>query len=88
MSEGATPSPQPPAPAPAPPYRFQGTCSCARCRCRGLLGPIVLITVGAVFLAGQLLHSVGFGELWPIILIVIGVVKLLESTASIEGHRG
>ncbi len=88
MSEGAAPTPQQ-SPAPAP-YRYRGggVCDCARCCRRGLMGPIVLITVGVVFLAGQLLHSVGFGELWPIILIVIGVVKLLESTASTEGHRG
>lgn len=86
MSEGAAPNPEP---TPAP-YRYRGggTCTCARCRCRGLLGPIILITVGAVFLADQFIPRLGFGELWPVILIVIGVVKLLESSASTEGHRG
>ena len=25
---------------------------------------------------------------WPVLLIAIGLLKLLESTASMEGHRG
>lgn len=88
MSEGPAPTPQQ-TPSPTP-YRYRGGgfCDCSRCCRRGLLGPIILITVGGVFLAGQLLPGVGFMDLWPIILIVIGVVKLLEFSASTEGHRG
>lgn len=85
MSEGAAPNPEPTPER----YRYRGgACSCARCRCRGLLAPVVLITVGAVFLIPQFVERLGFGDLWPVILIVIGLVKLLESTASTEGHRG
>lgn len=86
MSEGPTPSPtQPPAP-----YRYQGRgfCGCARCRCRGLMGPVILIALGVLFLLPQFVPGLHFWELWPILLIVIGVVKLLEFTASTEGHHG
>lgn len=61
-------------------------CRCARCTMRGLMGPVVLITVGGLFLVGQMGWGLGFGRLWPVLLIVIGVVKLLESMASTEGH--
>jgi hypothetical protein len=52
------------------------------------MGPVILITLGVLFLLPQFVHRVGFGDLWPIVLIVIGVVKLLESSASTEGHAG
>ena len=61
-------------------------CSCARCRMRGLMGPVILITVGVLFLIGQYSGRYSFGELWPVILIVIGAMKLLEASASTEGH--
>lgn len=86
MSQGPTPTPGPTPPTPAP-YRRSRYCSCARCRCRGFMGPVVLITLGALFLLGEYVPGVDFGDLWPILLIAIGVVKLLESTASTEGHQ-
>jgi hypothetical protein len=52
------------------------------------MGPVILITLGVLFLLPQFFHQVHFSDLWPIILIVIGVVKLLESSASTEGHAG
>jgi len=61
-------------------------CTCARCRVRGLMGPVILITIGVLFLVGQYSGRYSFWELWPILLIVIGAVKLIESTASTEGH--
>ncbi len=61
-------------------------CTCARCRMRGLMGPAILITIGVLFLIQQFSNRVSFGELWPVILIVIGAVKLIEATASTEGH--
>jgi len=63
-------------------------CTCARCRMSGLMGPVILITIGALFLIGQYSGRYTFGQLWPVILIVIGLVKVLESTASTEGHTG
>jgi hypothetical protein len=61
-------------------------CRCARCRTRGLMGPAVLVTVGVLFLIGQYGGRYSFGELWPILLIVIGLVKVAEALSSSEGH--
>ncbi len=86
MSQGPTPTPQPTgAPTPQPSGKY---CPCTRCRSRGLMGPAILITLGALFLIPQFVHRLDFGDLWPIILIVIGAVKLFEYGASTEGHRG
>jgi len=52
------------------------------------MGPVILITLGVLFLLPQFIDRLRFWDLWPIILIVIGVVKLLESSASTEGHTG
>jgi hypothetical protein len=62
-------------------------CMCQRCSRRGLMGPVILITIGVLFLL-QEMHVASFSHLWPVILLVIGVVKLLEETASTEGHLG
>lgn len=88
MSEGARPTPPPPATPPPYRYRGGGACDCPRCRCRGLLGPVILISLGVLFLLDQFWYRVDFSDLWPILLIVIGVMKLIESTASTEGHQG
>jgi len=44
----------------------------------GLMGPVVLITIGALFLVGKLGLGYSFNQLWPVLLIVIGLVKLFE----------
>ena len=62
-------------------------CTCQRCSRRGLMGPAMLITIGTLFLLQQL-HVASFNHLWPVILLVIGVIKLLQETASTEGHIG
>lgn len=62
------------------------SCSCARCRAHGLMGPAILITVGLLFFIGQISWNYSFDRTWPVILIVIGVVKLLSDTVSTEGH--
>jgi hypothetical protein len=54
----------------------------------GLMGPVILITIGVLFLIGEYSGRYTFGQLWPVILIVAGLVKILESTASTEGHTG
>jgi cell wall-active antibiotic response 4TMS protein YvqF len=61
-------------------------CSCARCRIHGLMGPAILITVGLLFFIGQMTWNYSFDRTWPVILIVIGIVKLLSDTASASGH--
>jgi hypothetical protein len=63
------------------------TCTCKRCSLRGLMGPVVVITIGVLFLLQQM-HVASLNRLWPVILLAIGVVKLLQETASTEGHTG
>lgn len=63
-------------------YKGNPRCTCARCRMSGVMGPVVLITLGVLFM----LQSYSHGFQWPILLIVIGVVKILQYSASTEGH--
>ena len=60
-------------------------CSCARCRAQGLMWPSLLVTVGMLFLLDSV-GNVGLHRTWPVFLLVIGGVKLLQSNASTEGH--
>jgi len=64
-----------------------GRCRCERCRTRRLMGPAILTTVGVLMLLDTT-SRVGIDKTWPAILLVIGVVKLLQSNASWEGHVG
>jgi|RhiMetdeSRZDD1v2_1073273.scaffolds.fasta_scaffold3116988_2 hypothetical protein len=51
---------------------------------RSLAGPLILITIGLLFLIQNLTHLNIFRILrqlwpyWPVVLIVLGVIKLLE----------
>jgi len=66
-----------------------GACPCARCRTRKIMGPAVLMTVGFLFLLESLgSGNLGFNHTWPVILLVIGGVKLAQGSASTEGHLG
>ena len=50
-----------------------------RCRTRRLMGPAMLMTVGVLFLLENLhVANLGFHRTWPVILLVIGGVKLLQ----------
>jgi len=55
-------------------------CSDPRMATRRLMGPAMLMTVGILLLLENL-HVAGFGHTWPIILLVIGGVKLLQGSA-------
>jgi len=66
--------------------RWQGAqCGCARCRCRGLTGPVILITLGVLFMLSEF-HVARFHSTWPILLIVIGLMKVFGSSADVTGH--
>jgi hypothetical protein len=43
--------------------------------------------LGVLFLLDNV-SRVGFGRTWPAILLVIGVVKLMQSNASLSRHIG
>jgi Domain of unknown function (DUF5668) len=60
-------------------------CPCARCRMHGLLGPVMIITVGVIFLLSEY-TPYGIGHLWPLFLIIVGVFRLAETMVSDEGH--
>jgi cell wall-active antibiotic response 4TMS protein YvqF/B-box zinc finger protein len=62
-------------------------CMCEQCRTRRLMGPAILVTLGVLFLLDSV-SRFEFNKTWPAILLVIGVVKLIQSNASSAGHIG
>jgi hypothetical protein len=48
----------------------------------GLIGGLVLIALGILFLANNLFPEFSFGDYWPLILIAVGAGLLLR------GRRG
>jgi hypothetical protein len=62
-------------------------CNCQRCTIRGLMGPVAVVTVGVLFLLAEMRGGFfDFGNTWPVILIVIGLISLTSAMASSEGH--
>jgi hypothetical protein len=66
---------------------YRPACVCERCRTRKLMGPAILVAAGMILLLNET-SSVSWERTWPAILLVIGVVKLMQSNASAEGHFG
>ncbi len=64
----------------------QTGCPCQRCRAQCLMGPAILVTVGVIGLIDSF-HNVGFLGYVGGILLVVGGVKLLQGTSSMEGHN-
>ena len=48
----------------------------------GLTAGIILITLGALFLLERIIPNLDFGDLWPIVLIVLGMIILIKSIPS------
>jgi hypothetical protein len=64
-------------------------CQCARCRTRRIMGPAIVFTIGVLFLLDNLnVGNLGFHRTWPLILLVVGAIKLMQGNASTEGHVG
>lgn len=61
-------------------------CGCERCRARCSMGPAVLVTLGVLFLLESFSGRAGFDHTWPVLLLVIGGVKLWQGQASNAGH--
>ena len=59
-------------PAPQTKERKQGS----------LIGGLVLITLGALFLADELIPQISFGDIWPLLLVAIGVGLLINAVTS------
>ena len=66
-------------------YQPNPGCSCGRCSTRGLMGPAVLITLGLLFLLSNTSHW-PFERTWPILLIVIGAIKVARYVMTDSGH--
>jgi hypothetical protein len=67
--------------------RSHRICGCGRCSTRWLMGPAMVLTTGFLFL----FHSMNIADLdrtWPAWILVVGIVKLLQSSASSTGHVG
>ena len=47
----------------------------------GLIGGIVLISLGMIFLANRFIPNINFHDLWPLVLVVIGGVLIATSLA-------
>ena|SRR5277367_591649 len=62
-------------------------CRCQSCTIRGMMGPAILITLGLLFLLHEM-HGgrFDFGNTWPVLLMVIGLLLLASSLASRDGH--
>ncbi|MEQ1353523.1 MAG: DUF5668 domain-containing protein [Candidatus Acidiferrum sp.] len=61
-------------------------CNCRRCTIKSLMAPAVIITIGVLFLLQQTHSGFRFGQMWPVILVVIGVVSLASALAPMDGH--
>jgi cell wall-active antibiotic response 4TMS protein YvqF len=62
-------------------------CSCRRCVIRSLAGPAVVVTIGVLFLLGEVRGGYfDFWTTWPVILIVLGAVSLASALAPTDGH--
>lgn len=66
-------------------YQANPACRCGRCRTRGLMWPTVLVTLGLLFLLGNL-SDFPFQRTWPILLIVVGVIKVVRYAMPDGGH--
>jgi hypothetical protein len=66
-------------------YQPNPACSCGRCSTRGLVGPAVLVTLGVLFLLDNV-SGYGFERTWPILLIVIGAIKVVRYVVPESGH--
>ncbi|MEZ5084452.1 MAG: PspC domain-containing protein [Bacteroidales bacterium] len=44
-----------------------------------LWGGLILISLGAIFLIDRFVPRIDFGDLWPLILIVIGIILITKS---------
>ena len=47
-----------------------------------LWGGLILITLGAIFLIDRFVPRIDFGDLWPLILIVVGVILISKNYQS------
>lgn len=47
----------------------------------GLIGGVILIALGLIFLANRFIPNINFSDLWPLVLVVLGGVLIATSFA-------
>ena len=52
-----------------------------------LIGGIVLITLGIIFLANRFIPNIHFGDIWPLALVIIGGVLIATSLAERKSDK-
>jgi hypothetical protein len=67
--------------------RARRRCGCGRCVTRCLMGPVMVLTTGFIFLLDSM-NIAGVDRTWPAWILAVGIVKLLQSSASSSGHIG
>ena len=61
-------------------------CPCVRCRMNRMMWPVLLVTFGLLKSLDRILHNVN-GEIYMgVLLIVFGAVRLLQTSAPVDGH--
>jgi phage shock protein PspC (stress-responsive transcriptional regulator) len=53
-----------------------------------LTGGLILITLGILFLIARFVPNIDFGDLWPVILIVVGITILLRNVGKKKNENG
>lgn len=51
---------------------------------KGIVGGVVLVVLGLLFLADNLLPDVRFSDYWPLILVAVGIGLLFQSRSRSE----
>jgi hypothetical protein len=67
--------------------RSRRVCGCGRCSTRWLMGPAMVLTTG-ILLLFHAMNVANLDRTWPAWILVVGIVKLLQSSASSAGHVG
>ena len=67
--------------------RTSRACPCTRCHTRWLMGPSMVLLTGVLLLLNTT-DVADLGRTWPAWLLAVGVIKLVQSTASSAGHIG
>jgi Domain of unknown function (DUF5668)/B-box zinc finger len=68
-------------------WERQGRCPCVRCRTRGLMAS-GMVTLTGILLLLSTTDVAGLDRTWPAWILAVGVIQLVRSTASTEGHIG